>query len=118
MNLNKEFNAPEKKQENTVKAKTSGEPHNLRVVQSRRSNHLHSLKEIKAMEKEKGMTDRKLHLRLQVERVVSRRKEMPKLNQPLLKERQQNQCLSRTHLGVRHRPLRQLHHLHPKLRRQ
>ena len=88
VNLNKEISAPKKKQENTVKAITSGETTQTKGGgKSKGKAPALFQRETKVVEKGRKMIDRRLHLRLLMEKVVNRRKEMQRANQPLLKER-------------------------------
>ena len=117
VNLNKEFN-PKKKQKNTVKAITSGE-----TTQPEGSGK--SKGKPPALPKgNKGNGKGEWNDRSTTPppstsgKGDESKKGNAKVNQPLLKERQRNQWLSRTHLQVRRRPPLQPYQLHPKLRRQ
>ena len=87
VNLNKEFNAPKKKQENTVKAITSGEATQPKGGGKSKGKAPALPKGNKGGGKGKGMIDQKLHLHLLMEKVVNRRKETRRANLLLLKER-------------------------------
>ena len=111
VNLNKEFTNPKKKQENTVKAITSGESTPGKGGGKSKGKAPALPKGNKG--KGKGMIDRKLHLHRMV-REVSRKREMQRRNLPSLKERETNQCQRRTLLRDRLRHLLQLPRLYPK----
>ena len=118
VNLNKEFSSLKKKQENTVKLLPVEKPHRVKVVKNPKVRPLRYQKEIRVKEKEKGAIELRLHLHLLIRKVANRRKEIPRVSQPLLKERPLNQCLSRTHLRERRRRLRPEQLVHPKQRQR
>ena len=112
MNLNKEFGNPKKKQENTVKAITSSESTLSKGGGKSKGKAPALPKGSKGKEKERGMTDHKLHL--QQVREVGRERGVQRLSLHSHKERETNQCQRRTPLRDRLRRPRQRPPLHPK----
>ena len=82
VNLNKEFSNPKKKQENTVKAITSGETTPTKGSENQKVKALHCRKEIRVKEKERRMIDLKLPHHHRVVKEVSRRRAIQKLSLP------------------------------------
>ena len=117
VNLNKEFTNPKKKQENTVKAITSGESTPGKGGGKSKGKAPALPKGNKGKGQGRGMIDRTLQLHRMV-REVSRKRERQRQNLPSLKERETNQCQRRTLLRDRLRHLLQRPHLYPKQRRQ
>ena len=100
VNLNKEFGNPKKKQENTVKAITSGQSTPSKGGGKSKGKAPALPKEVRGKEKERGMIDYKPHLHRMVSE-GSRRRGVQRLSLHSLKERETNQCQRRTPLRDR-----------------